>query len=410
MPPRRPSRSPRRAKAGGRPRRAAARQAAARRLPEAVVPAAVPAPMEPAEVRRALRALLEAGAKLRPVGTARRDPSVLLRGQWAPTALVELFGNLFFVSDYFQTPQLRFFVVLVAQPGVDGRVRVIHPRIFYKDGSLSWRSASHMVSSDDDFWIGKGDVCLRREGGQEWEESSESTTDLPFELQDAMEELARRTRNVRHGAEALDLVLRNAPATRLRAYRDFTGPREEAARNPRNLIHGGRSIARIRARAGRKDPASLAFAAGYEPDFRGGVVQCSSSRSVLYGGRLRRYRILSRNRRVQYLFFAGRRQVWMLPPQALTTVLSSYGVRTVDVVVDDDLVCPAYEYHFLDDTEDPPVFYSQIPEGFAGKTAPTDPSRADASPWLDRLPVMQEFRRVVLRSRGRRAGKSKAAG
>jgi hypothetical protein len=37
-----------------------------------------------------------------------------------------------------------------------------------------------------------------------------------------------------------------------------------------------------------------------------------------------------------------------------------------------------------------------------GELSDHDPSRADASPWLDRLPVVQEFRRKVLgRSRAR---------
>ena len=55
-----------------------------------------------------------------------------------------------------------------------------------------------------------------------------------------------------------------------------------------------------------------------------------------------------------------------VPPQALTTELSSFGVRTIDVEAADDLCVPAMEYHYLDDWEDPPVLYSQIPAGFAG--------------------------------------------
>ena len=50
------------------------------------------------------------------------------------------------------------------------------------------------------------------------------------------------------------------------------------------------------------DPTSLRFARGFEPDFARGIVERSSSNSRLYGGRLRRFRILSRNQQVQYLF------------------------------------------------------------------------------------------------------------
>ncbi|MBI4885410.1 MAG: hypothetical protein HY826_15295 [Actinobacteria bacterium] len=73
-------------------------------------------------------------------------------------------------------------------------------------------------------------------------------------------------------------------------------------------------------------------------------------------------------------------------------------MRTVDVLVDDDMCVPGYEYHYLDQTEDPPVFYSQIPAGFAGPAGPHDPDRADASPWLDKMPVIREFRRKVLKA------------
>jgi hypothetical protein len=111
--------------------------------------------------------------------------------------------------------------------------------------------------------------------------------------------------------------------------------------------------------------------------------------SVLYCGKLERYRILSVNQKIQYLFFSGPRQVWIIPPQATTTELSSFGVRTIDVVVDEELCTPGFEYHFYDRSEDPPFLCSQIPPGFAGPAAPTDPDRADASLWLDRLPVIR---------------------
>jgi hypothetical protein len=365
-------------------------------IPTAIVPSVAPSPLSPREVRAALDAYLDGGARLRPAGLARLEPSRLARGRYVPTSLIELFDTKFFLSDYFQTPQLRFFIAYIVQPDAAGRARTVWPRIIYKDGSLIWRTASHMVSSDDDFWIGKGDIRSRFSGGYEHYESVESTTDLPFEIQTALEAVARRTVKVRNERRALDLVLRNAPPSRVRAYRDFTDPRDRARQNPRNRINGGRSVATIRGSRGKKDPKTLTFVRGFEPDFRRGILETASSTSVLYGGLLERYRVLSVNRAIQYLFFSGPRQVWIIPPQATTTELSSFGVRTVDVVVDDDLCCPGYEYHFLDDTVDPPVFFSQIPDGYAGEVGPHDPSRADASPWLDKLSVIRDFRRRVL--------------
>jgi len=383
-----------------RGRTGAARRTPSPTIPTAVVPSVAPAPLAPHEVRHELRALVAGGAPVRASGLAGADPSKLVRGRYLPTALVELFDTRFYLSDYFQTPDLRFFVAYVVQQRPGARRPEIYPRIVYKDGSLVWRSASHFVSSPDEFWVGKGDVRTVKVGKDEWVKSVESTTDLPFEIQTALEAVSRRTVRVRDEKNALHLVLRSAPSHRLQAYADFTGPRRRAAANPRNRIHGGRKVAFLRDKA---SPSSLVIVPGYEPDFRRGILERSESTSVLYCGKLERYRVLSVNRKIQYLFFSGPRQVWIIPPQATTTDLSSFGVRTVDVVVDEEMCCPGFEYHFYDRSEDPPVLCSQIPPGFAGPAAPTDPDRVDASPWLDRLPVIRGFRRQVLGRRPRGA-------
>jgi hypothetical protein len=70
-------------------------------------------------------------------------------------------------------------------------------------------------------------------------------------------------------------------------------------------------------------------------------------------------------------------------------------VRTVDANAPEDLCVPGYEYHFIDESEDPPVLHSQIPEGFAGAVSEVDPARADASPWIEEMPVIREFRKKL---------------
>jgi hypothetical protein len=354
------------------------------------------------QVEREFRRLLAQGARLRPMGTARRAPRTLLSRGYTPKYKVGLFDATFYLTNIRQNPDIRFFVAYVAQPGS----RDLHPRIFYKDISLVWRSASHLVRSDGENWIGKGDLRTVVVHGEELEVSAEETTDLPLELQMALEILARRPSRVPRDDTALALVVRSGPDDRLDPYQDFVGPRRRAAADPRNRINGGRSIARFTRRG---DPGSLRFVKGFEPDFAKGLLETGDSKSRLYGGRLRRFRILSRNRRIQYLFFAGPHHVWIVPPQATTTELSSYGVRTIDVITDEDLCIPGYEYHFMDDSEDPPVLHSQIPEGFAGEPSAHDASRADASPWLERLPVVQEFRKQLLgRSLSRKRAPSRS--
>jgi hypothetical protein len=359
-------------------------------IPTRVIDSVAPAGLTPAQVAREFRALVDGGATLRVGGEARRNPARLLQLGYTPKHKIVLFDTSFYLTNMRQTPEIRFLVSWVVQ--ARGRRIEVHPCIFYKDVSLVWRSASHFVWSNGEIWIGKGDVRQVVEDGEDVLYSDEATTDLPLEVQTAMETLCRAVRNGRPDDRAVALLLRRAPAGRIEPYRDFSEPRRRAAANRRNLVNGGRPVARF---TRRHDPSSLRFTPGYEPDFRGGILETSASTSRLYGGALRRFRILSRNRVVQYQFVAGPRHAWIIPPQATTTELSSYGVRTIDVAVDDDLCVPGYEYHFLEDPEDPSSLFTQIPPGFAGPPNPHDETRCDASPWLDRLPVIREFRRAV---------------
>jgi hypothetical protein len=364
-------------------------RAAAPEIPHLIAPAAAPAPLSPRRVEREFRARLARGAVLRCDGSATASR---LLASYAPRHRVDLFDTTYYLGAARQNEDLRFFVGYVAQR-VAGAER-LHARLFYKDVSLIWRCASHFARSARENWIGKGDVRTIREGAFDLEVSHESTTDLPLEVQDAFEQLNRSAGRIRTDHGAVERVLRRAPDSRIQAFADFTGPRRRARANPRNLVHGGRPVARF-ARAG--DPASLRFARGYEPDFRRGALEHSAAPSSLYGGLVRRFRILSANRRIQYLFMAGPRHVWIIPPQATTTELSSFGVRTVDVAVDDDLCVPGWEYH--GGAEEGLSGLDQIPRGYAGERHPRDPSRADASRWLEALPVIREFRRTVLRAR-----------
>ncbi len=359
-----------------------------------VAPSAEPDPRTPATVAREFRALLAGGAELRAAGNARRRPERLIESGYVPRSRVDLFDMRFYLSGPRQNPSLRYFVAYVMQePGASRKRARIDARIFYKDVSLVWRVASHVVWADEDFWIGKGDLTSAVIDGEEMVFSAESTTDLPLEIQAALEELNRAGKRVPYDYDALALVLRHSPPDRIAAYADFTEPRRRAMEAVANRVNRGKPVVGFR-RAGV--PESLFVVKGFEPDFKDAIVETSHSRSSLYGGALGRYRILSRNRRIQYLFFAGPRHVWIVPPQTTTTELSSYGVRTVDVPVDEDAFVPGYEYHFIDDSTDPGVLCSQIPEGFAGEPAPQDPDRADASAWLDRLPIVREFRKSVL--------------
>jgi hypothetical protein len=376
-------------------------------IPKQIVQGIRPSRASSRQVEREFRRRLAEGARIEAAGSARKRPLRLLTAGYTPKHRVRLFDTHFYLSNVRRNEHVRFFVGYVVRDGISGRGQEIFPRIFYKDVSLVWRAASHYFRSDrEDFtWIGKGELRYLEENGVELEASDESTTDLPLEVQTAFESLSRRATRVPYDVAAIDLVLRRAPLDRIDAYRDFNDPRRRARADPRNLVNRGRSVARF---TRKNDPTSLRFVKGFEPDFDA-VLETVASTSKLYGGELRRFRILSRNRKIQYLFFAGPRHVWIIPPQATTTQLTSYGLRSIDVIADEDLCIPGYEYHFLDESEDPPVFHSQIPEGYAGAVSEVDDSRADASAWLDQLPVVQEFRRKLLGQGRAPRGKARAA-
>lgn len=364
-------------------------------IPKRILPSVKRSDLPPRNVAREFDELLASGAKLTIAGTAKHDPTKLFTPGLRPRHRIDLFETRFYLSTIQQIPELRFMVAYVVQPNMRTSKQEVFARIFYKDLSLIWRTSSHFSRVDDELWIGKGDVRDVSDDEYDILLSDESTTDLPLEMQTAVESLIAWT--PRKGKEeVLDLVLRRGPGNRVEPYQDFTKPRLAAQSNAKNLINSGRSIAHFRK---HNDPASLKITKGFEPDFSDGILERSKSRSRLYGGTLKRFRILSTNKLAQYFFFAGKQHVWIIPPQATTTELSSYGVRTIDVVADDDLFIPGYEYHHYEDTADGPELYSQIPTGFVGDICPDDDMKADAGPWLEKIPLIQQFRRTVLKQR-----------
>lgn len=358
-------------------------------IPTATIANVAPSEKSVTQVAREFRKLVASAYELRVDGSAKADPTSLLRGGYTPKYEVQLFGTRFFLANQRIADDLRVFPAYVLVPTEKGRrMPAIHARIFYKDSSLVWRVASHYIAVPGHEWIGKGAVKWIDKRGERGWYSAEETTNLPFELQSALDDISRRGPRHRRDHKLLTMVLRNAPTNRTWPYRDFEGPRASAMSVRVNRINNNRSVAWFR---DDDDPGSLRFQPGFAPDFRA-VIDISDSRSSMYGGDIRKYRFASRNRRIQYLFVAGPDHVWIVHPQAFTTELSTYGTRTVDVIADEDLCIPGYE--FFDSTGSGEID-DQIPPGFAGGQCPSDPDRADASPWNERLPVIRAFRRAM---------------
>jgi hypothetical protein len=340
------------------------------------------------EVRRRFRALLEGGTRLAPVGQAADDPEVLLEELTLPRCALELFGHLVFLSGSLLDPHLGFMVAYMGRKvGSHGAVRTLVPRIVYKDISLVWRAATHVIHCAEEDWVGKGALRWRDDGDDLVASSAEETTDLPYEVQGALDTASWATKPKRDDSAAL-LVLRNAPAGRIAPYADFTRARDRDQALVQ--INRGRPIARFRR---NNEPESLQFVRGYGPDLARGVLASTLAASNLYGGRVKKTRVLSVNRLIQYQFVSSPTHVWINPPQSLTTSLTPYGTRTLDVLAPEALFVPGYEYHFMDESTEPPSLHSQIPAGFAGAPSTEDPMRADAAAWIERLPPVVEYRR-----------------
>lgn len=357
------------------------------RIPVRTIRNVSPCDDTPRQVSAYFRGLLDAGSRLRADGQAKENPRGLLQAGYTPKYSVTLFDTRYFLCNQRDAEGLKVMPAYV-QPAASGpaKAATIHARVFYKDSSLVWRCASHYINTKDAHWIGKGALRWMEKRGERAWCTAEETTNLPLEIQAALDEISQRGPRRHNDRRLLSLVLRNAPTNRAAPYRDFEAPRERAMRLKANRINNNRRIAWF---TDEDDPRSLKFEPGFEPDFNA-LIDVSASRSSMYGGKIQKYRIASRNRQVQYLFVAGPSHVWIVNPQPFTVEISSYGLRTVDAIVDDDLLIPGYEFF---DNAGTGELDDQIPPGFAGDVCPVDPDRADASPWNEKLPVIQAFRR-----------------
>jgi len=343
-------------------------------------------------VESEFRRLLDNGIELKVVGETSEEPLNLLTCGYTPKHKIALFDKTFYLTNSRITEDFKSFTAYVLHNEERTQKQTLHARLFYKDYSLIWRAASHFMAINGTIdWFGKGDVSYGKCGSIV--ESMEETTNLPLEMQSALDSLDKKNRNPKRDNRAAWLVLRQAPRYRVWPYREFTHPRQLIRQNRRNLINNGKRIAYL---ARKHDPTSGKFVKGYEPDFKCGVVEISHCNSVLYGGLVTKYRILSMNRQVQYQFIVSRGLVWSNPPQPTTTQLTSFGVRPVDVHHDEYMFIPGFEYHTVDNSTDPPTFDTQVPIGFEGDVCPVDDSKADTSPWLNKLPHIRSFRRQVL--------------
>ncbi len=133
------------------------------------------------------------------------------------------------------------------------------------------------------------------------------------------------------------------------------------------------------------------FTPGYEPNFHHGVVHNFTTENPIYG-MVSSYVVRSTNGALQYLFNVDRAgRVWIGGVQTTSVALNRQGVRVDRVTVPDALLTPAFEY-----LRQMPRGYEVGPLHMKERMHPTDSHYADATPFLNQLGVIQDFRRYVL--------------
>ena len=123
--------------------------------------------------------MLATSYRLRVDGQAKRAPGRLLESGYTPKYEIELFGTRYFLCNQRDSEGLKVMPAYVLPAGDN---KTIYARVFYKDSSLVWRSASHFVNTDDEYWIGKGALRLIDKRGVKGWFSVEETTNLPLEI------------------------------------------------------------------------------------------------------------------------------------------------------------------------------------------------------------------------------------
>ncbi|MBN3041300.1 MAG: hypothetical protein JW867_09225, partial [Candidatus Omnitrophica bacterium] len=352
--------------------------------------------MSSRQVGYEFRKLIKDGVELKVAGEARKNPMSLLSKGYTPKYKIELFDTTYYLTNLKADDDERFFIGYVLQRHPKSGKNIIYARYFYKDYSLIWRSASHYHGTRKaSSWLGKGDMKAVVENGEEVFVSMEETTNLPYEIQSTLDELSTRASLLRQDAKAVRLVLRRAPNTRPEPYQDFVAPRRDAAQRIQP-VNRGRKIAYFTRKG---NPRSLRFAKGFEPDYHNGLVEVSTDSGALadlYGGEVKKYRFLSKNKEVCYQFLAAPNIFWVNPPQAAAGELTSYGVRPIDVNFDDNAFLSGLDYYEEPDPENSVAGFSQIPQGYAGKTNDILENLSDTSKWNDKLPHIRVFKRKFI--------------
>ncbi len=247
-------------------------------------------PLSPAKVESEFMELIDGKIKLVVKGSAKKNPKILLSKGLKPKHKIRLFDTTFYLTDPQTTPELLYVVAYILKGST------LYARILYKDISLIWRCASHCTYIKQELWVGKGDIKTVLDEEYEMTFSDESTTDLPLEMQTAMEHILQQSDKQRGSVADIMSVLQKAPGERVAPYADFRIPRKKANSNPKNLVNKGRSVASF---MNPNDPRTLKIVKGFEPDFKKGIIEQSKSSSKLYGGPLKRFRILSVNKKIQ---------------------------------------------------------------------------------------------------------------
>ncbi len=280
------------------------------------------------------------------------EPISKLLNNYGPRYEIEINdGNAYFLSE----PRTNmdghvFFVAWVYQDGV------IHVRYLYKsDSSIGWRVATHR---SDGHFLGKG-------------ANGEITTDVPGEIEQALNGIVARSQLNDDNYQAYDMVL-----PFLERKEDIPDSFADVITNP--AVNDDNPIGHFK---DDNDPSTFEFESGYEPNFNSGLIETYDDVNKLYGP-VKVYRFVSVNRKIQFKFIVdakGRKFVGSI--QSTEEKITSYGTRSEIVHADRKLYAAVLRNMNGGSISIPARYIGPIAAG----------NYSDISAWTNALPFFKEF-------------------
>jgi len=298
----------------------------------------------------------------------------------APLHRIRFGDDTYYISRPFIGPDNRISFIAYCQhiDSRDNKPKLFVNEFYFSGSHAVWRAASHRAWG----WIGKG--------------VDEHSQTLPLEIIPFLNRIVEKAGNIETREYDLFKILGIGGII----------PAESQIFTHVDVLNGQRAAPELDLTGSRRivvaEEVSLAPAdsdelhryrfpdEGYKPDFTSKKILRYPSRNDVYG-RITHYRILSRNKKLQYLFNVSEEGlVWIGSVQSVSKDLNRQGVRqdAPNIIVPPTLLQAPYDY--------PSEIVKNLPQGYLGDDHPGHPEYASAAKFTEKIDLVVEFRAEVL--------------